>query len=179
MWFVVNRDFKWVDQKGTEFTAKSGELIDILNTKDTVIANTTNGEIKITQAHGAIKAQTHNGAIDIQHAHDNLIAQTKNGSISIVEARGAIRASTIKGDITIQDANNTVIAQTTNGCINTSCKQLKQQSKINLTTTNGTIQLALPDTCNADLQGSTKNGILTCEVPITSKPQTVKLNSAT
>jgi hypothetical protein len=97
----------------------------------------------------AITARTTNGAVNVRATHAGAMVRTTNGSIDLADVAGRIEARSTNGSIraTISPAG-----QITDG--------------IQLSTTNGTVHLALPETSAASLDLSTTNGSITTDVPI-------------
>jgi DUF4097 and DUF4098 domain-containing protein YvlB len=97
----------------------------------------------------AITARTTNGAINVRATQAGAMVRTTNGSIDLADVAGRIEARSTNGSIraTISPAG-----QITDG--------------IQLSTTNGAVHLALPETAAASLDLSTTNGSITTDVPI-------------
>lgn len=143
-----------------------------------VTINATNGSININQISGPITAKTTNGSIEITNATESIDAQIKNnGSIAIINSPKNIYAMTEQGNISIENAKSTIFAHTKKGIITTSCSQVPSNSHIFLTSLKGGVNLALPESVNAQLHANTKKGSLSCELYLTLNPQTIKLNS--
>lgn len=135
------------------------------------------GALKICQSHGAVRATTQKGAIEIFNAHGSVDASTQQkGAITFHHPERPIKAHAHNGSITIHDAQSSVIASTDYGSIELFAKEIPSTSSIKLTSNSGSIVLHLPPDVNADLQASTKYGMITSDHYITLKPHTTQLN---
>jgi hypothetical protein len=149
----------------------------IVPQKLAVNAHTDEGSVKICQSHCSVKASTAKGPIEIVNAHGSVDAVThQKGSITFRQPEGRIKAQTNNGPITIYDAQSSVVANTNNGSIEFFAKEIPSTSSIKLATNSGSILLHLPPDVNADLQASTKHGMITSDHFITLKPHTTQLN---
>lgn len=107
----------------------------------------------------------------------NVSLKTLSGSISINQVTGSIAALTNKGSITINEAANAVRAKTTKGDIDVSMRHIKQATTIFLENQVGDIDLALPKKTNAQLSAKTAEGKISCDLYVTLKPRTTKINA--
>lgn len=136
-----------------------------------------NGTIIIKNPHAPVRAITQHGEIDIYNAKNSVDAITQSkGAISLHNPCGSVKAQTNKGNIIIHDAQGTVFANTNYGTIQMYAKDVPSTSTIKLATISGSIVLHLPPDVNADLQASTREGIITSDHLVTLKPQTTQLN---
>ncbi len=142
-----------------------------------VHAHTNDGSIKICQSHSPVKASTDKGPIEIVNPQNTVDAITmQKGSITFYHPEGRIKAQTNSGNIAIYDAQNSIVAHTNYGSIELFAKEVPSTSSIKLASNSGSIVLHLPPDVNADLQASTKYGIITSDHYITLKPHTTQLN---
>ena len=86
-----------------------------------------------------VRATTTNGEIDVAALGGKLIAQTTNGDLSAKDLTGGVDARTTNGDVRIDVAS-------------------LGADRVELTTTNGSVTLMLPETAKADLSASCTNG---------------------
>ena len=149
----------------------------IVPQKLAVNAHTQDGSIKICQSHSAVRASTEKGPIEIVNAHNTVDASTQQkGAITFYRPEGRIKAQTNNGNIFIHDAQSSVVANTHYGSIELFAKEVPSTSSIKLASHSGSIVLHLPPDVNADLQASTKYGMITSDHYITLKPHTTQLN---
>ena len=86
-----------------------------------------------------VRATTTNGEIDVAALGGKLIAQTTNGDLRAKNLTGGVDARTTNGDVRIDVAS-------------------LGADRVELTTTNGSVTLMLPETAKADLSASCTNG---------------------
>ena len=91
---------------------------------------------------------------------------TVNGRIDVAGINGEIDLSTTNGRIDVADAGGSLIAETTNGGIHAVLTQVAPGSKLQLETTNGAIDLAVPSSIRADLRAETTNGSIHSDFPV-------------
>ena len=84
-------------------------------------------------------------------------ATTTNGEIDVAALSGKLIAQTTNGDLNAKDLTGGVDARTTNGDVRIDVASLGAD-RVELTTTNGSVTLLLPETAKADLSASCTNG---------------------
>jgi len=97
----------------------------------------------------------------------NLDLETNNGGIDIVDVSGDIRFSATNGGIALLGLGGDVKGHTTNGGI--TVELLGDGWKgdgLNVSTTNGGVSVAVPETYNAELETGTVNGGIHVDFPI-------------
>lgn len=94
------------------------------------------------------------------------IGRTVNGGVRVETLEGPVEAHTVNGSITVSAAGP-VRAATVNGSIETIVDRTTVGGDVRLETVNGRVVLALPANANADVSGSTSNGRITSEFPLT------------
>lgn len=141
--------------------------------------STNKGNITIYDAHGITMATTQDGAIYLHNVHNKVCATTRNsGSIYSKECSGPLYATTKRGNITLSDIHNTVVAKTESGKIAVHCKDLPNDSQIDLSSIWGNIVISLPEESHANVKASTQKGTCVCDHYVTLRPQTTKLNNS-
>ncbi len=139
--------------------------------------STGKGNITVNDAHGITMATTDSGTINFNNMRNKARATTlSSGSICCRECSGAVYATTTRGHIRISDVQNTVVAKTDLGKINVTCKELRDKSQLDLSSSWGNIAISLPENCDADIKAHTERGTCICEHYITLRPRTTKLN---
>ena len=109
---------------------------------------TTNGRIRVCDTQGNVNIKTTNGSIDIDRVQGAVYANTSNGPIHLDSNR-------IDGGFTLSTTNGSVDAIVREGI-----------APIEITTTNGSIHLSLPDYFNGYLNARTSNGNIRSEAPV-------------
>ena len=93
--------------------------------------------------------RTTNGAIEIRNISDNISARTTNGSVKLENVSGNIQA------------------KSTNGAVKASLQTFQTNGEIEMHTTNGRIELELPETVSSELSARTTNGKISTDFPVT------------
>ena len=131
----------------------------------------SNGSIKVRGLEGKLDAKTSNSGIDISSMVGDFVGRTSNGSITIDGLQGGFEGSTsnssIKGRIDKMPAGQPLKADSSNGSIDLSLPDYKGQP-MDIDTSNSSITLRLPTGLNADIRASTSNSSLSNEFEMTS-----------
>jgi len=98
------------------------------------------------------------------------VGTTVNGSIRANDLESDVSAKTVNGSIGIS-TSGVAEANTVNGSIDASVGAHQLQHPIDLQTVNGRITLRLPEGIDADISGSTSNGSISSDFPITIRGQ--------
>jgi hypothetical protein len=98
----------------------------------------------------------------------DLLLQTHNGGISISDVRGRMEFEALNGGVSLKRLAGSVKGQTTNGGLSIELSGDRWDGEIlDVRTTNGGINLSLPENYNARLETGTTNGGLRVSFPIT------------
>jgi len=108
----------------------------------------SNGEIRIEAFEGSVEAQTSNGQVELTDVRGDAVARTSNGRIHADNLRGALQAHTSNSGIT---ANLAAAAAT--------------DRPLRLETSNGGVDVTLPDKFDNDVRVSTSNAPITLHMP--------------
>jgi hypothetical protein len=131
----------------------------------------SNGSIKIRGLEGKLDAKTSNASIEVSSMHGDFVGRTSNGSITVDGFEGGFEASTsnssIRASIAKMPEGRPLKADSSNGSIDLSLPDYKGQP-IDLDTSNSSIILRLPSSVNADIRASTSNSSLNNEFEMTS-----------
>lgn len=96
----------------------------------------------------------------------HLAARTVNGSIDAKSLTGDVHATTVNGGIEVVAAG-AVEATTVNGAIRASSGRASWSGTLAFKTVNGSIDVTLPASTNANVEAKTVNGSLSSEFPLT------------
>lgn len=148
------------------------------------------GNIKIASG-GLVKAE--NG-VDDQHwgvsyevlvpRSTNLKLNAHNGGISISTVEGMLEFETMNGGVSLYDVAGDVKGRTTNGGVNVSLSGTSWKgSGLDVTTTNGGVNLLMPESYAANIETGTVNGgfksdITALNVERTEKTRSMRINTA-
>ena len=98
----------------------------------------------------------------------NLDIENTNGAIRLSDVSGKLELGTTNGRIEAKGCAGIIDAATTNGRIEAELVRVTPGQKINLTTTNGKIVLAVPADLAAELDAGTTNGAIRTDLPVVS-----------
>jgi DUF4097 and DUF4098 domain-containing protein YvlB len=98
----------------------------------------------------SLEMQAHNGSIHVETVQGQIRFRTVNGSVHLSEVGGDVDGSTTNGSLTIELAGNSF-----NG------------KGIHAETTNGSVNLDLPENFSAQVEASTVNGRVKVDFPVT------------
>ncbi|WFA85033.1 DUF4097 family beta strand repeat-containing protein [Paenibacillus amylolyticus] len=156
----------------------------------TILAETGNGRIRITNAVGDISGKTLNGDVIVANAIGNVDLDsnrgdmkargisgdvdlaTQVGSISIADSVGEFIAETRNGNITLDGANLGIKAQSLNGSIN--IVSTKVGGDWDVYSAVGAINVLLPDRGDYSLAGSSSYGDLSTDLPFKVQNKTIE-----
>lgn len=98
----------------------------------------------------------------------NLDLETNNGGVSINGVTGRLEFNTTNGAIRLDDVHGDVRGRTTNGGLDIRLTGSEWQGRgLDVTTTNGGVDLTVPRVYNARLETGTVNGGMRIDFPIT------------
>jgi hypothetical protein len=94
--------------------------------------------------------------------------QTVNGSVDVRGLTGALRASTTNGSVEVADASGSVDASSVNGAIRTTYRTLDKDGRHAFSTTNGSINVSVPEGAGGRLLARNVNGSIDNDLPLAS-----------
>lgn len=148
----------------SEFRAStSNGSIELRSLEGSVDAETTNGKITADSIAGSVHLRTTNGSIRVEEIGGETILRTTNGEVVAKEIAGAVQVSTSNGRISIDEAEGAVHAVTTNSSIAASSDAMGGDWELN--TTNGRIEVALPENPGFTVDGSSGHGSISNRFP--------------
>ena len=92
-----------------------------------------------------------------------------NGSLNVQKISGEIDANLVNGKLRASDLTGEADLATVNGTIDADYTSLNNVRGIKLKSVNGTIDLTLPQSPNAEISASVINGSITTDFPLTVK----------
>lgn len=97
----------------------------------------------------------------------DLTLTAHNGGISISDVGGRINFKTTNGGVTLRRVSGAVSGSTTNGGLHVELAGARWEGEmLNVTTTNGGVNLSMPDNYSAHIETSTVNGNVASEFPL-------------
>jgi DUF4097 and DUF4098 domain-containing protein YvlB len=96
------------------------------------------------------------------------MARTQNGGVSLEGLTGRSEAHAVNGPVSIHNMSGEVVGRTQNGPVVADLQGTKWQGVgLDLQTTNGPVDLRIPDGYNAHLETGTVNGPMRFDFPVT------------
>jgi len=99
-----------------------------------------------------------------------------NGSLTVQKLTGEIEANLVNGKVRASDRAGTADLATVNGSVEANYTSLNNVRGITLKSVNGSVDLLLPQSPNADVSASTVNGAISTDFPLTVKGRWVGKN---
>jgi DUF4097 and DUF4098 domain-containing protein YvlB len=89
-----------------------------------------------------------------------------NGSLNVSQVLGEVNASLVNGRLTAHDLSGRARFSTVNGSASVEYRTLTNVGEVKISSVNGSINLQLPASPNADISASTVNGSLSSDFPM-------------
>jgi len=99
-----------------------------------------------------------------------------NGALTVQKLSGEIEANLVNGKLHASDLTGTADLATVNGTIDANYTSLNNVREIKLKSVNGSVNLELPQSPNAEVEASTVNGGISTDFPLTVKGHWVGKN---
>lgn len=135
-----------------------------------LIADTTNGSIHVSEIRGMADLGTTNGAVTALDISEAAIVRTSNSAVTLERIRGKAEVTTTNGAVTVAEPERDVRIKTTNGAISVTSRTLGGDWDLN--TTNGRIELLVPEQGNFEVDG--RGGKASSNLPLTISDKTVR-----
>jgi len=92
-----------------------------------------------------------------------------NGSLDVQKIYGEVNANLVNGKVRASDLAGTADLATVNGAVDANYASLNNVREIKLKSVNGSVNLLLPQSPNADVSASAVNGSISTDFPLTVK----------
>lgn len=99
-----------------------------------------------------------------------------NGALDVQRLSGEVNANLVNGKLRASDLAGTADLATVNGSVEANYTSLNNVREIKLKSVNGSVNLLLPQSPNADVSASTVNGSISTDFPLTVKGHWVGKN---
>ncbi|WP_031498052.1 DUF4097 family beta strand repeat-containing protein [Bryobacter aggregatus] len=147
----------------------SNGSIRIENMEGDVRLQSSNGSIRVRGLVGKVDAKTSNASVEGNGVVGDFVARTSNGSVKVDGLQGAFEANTSNSSIVARiekmPAGRSVKADTSNGSVDLSLPDYKDQP-VDASTSNSSITLRLPASAKADLRASTSNSSVSTDFEV-------------
>ena len=129
--------------------------------------STSNASIRTVDGAGPAHLRTSNGSIRVQDLRGSLDAETSNASVDLIDVEGAVIARSSNGHIHAEGLRGGFDAKTSNAGVN--ARIARADRSIRVETSNGGVELALPDGITNDVRVKTSNSGITVRLPEPAK----------
>jgi DUF4097 and DUF4098 domain-containing protein YvlB len=99
--------------------------------------------------------------------NSNVNLETANGNVRAEDLQGRLRLGSTNGNVEAAGVHGSVDVSTTNGNAEVNCAGLKSGDRITCSTTNGDAGAVVPADTQAEVEMSTVNGQVHCDLPVT------------
>jgi DUF4097 and DUF4098 domain-containing protein YvlB len=122
-------------------------------------------------AQGPDQRQDYNWSVSFElfvPRHSDLSVETHNGGISISEVNGKIEFACTNGGVNLNRLGGNVHGRTTNGGLNVVLAGDRWEGEeLDVKTTNGGVNMSVPENYSAHLETATVNGHISVDFPVT------------
>ncbi|HTS31649.1 MAG TPA: DUF4097 family beta strand repeat-containing protein [Bryobacteraceae bacterium] len=125
---------------------------------------TSNGEIRTADGSGPARLRTSNGPVRVTSFQGTLDVGTSNGPVDLVDVDGDTVAHTSNGRIHAERLNGTLDATTSNNAVDADLKP--SDRPVHVQTSNGPVDLRLPDGFRREVRVNTNNSGITLHLPM-------------
>ena len=155
----VTRPGDFRGNRGAKFAVKvpRGTVLDQITT--------SNATINVTGGAGPGRFRTSNGRIQVRFFAGDVDARTSNGEVDLSDVEGEASAHTSNGRINAFHIRKALQASTSNGPITANLTAGPAEGPFRLETSNGPIDLRLPDDLTGSVRAQTSNGPITVQMP--------------
>ncbi len=126
---------------------------------------TTNGSFSVEDLQGGGNVKSTNGRISMARDSGDYEVHTTNGSIDLEECSGDERAETTNGGIRGRLKTGAIDANSTNGAIDFTILKPQDDKALRVSTTNGSLMLALAELHGNSVRAETTHGSVTLRLP--------------
>lgn len=92
--------------------------------------------------------------------------ETVNGRVEVDGLEGPLRVESVNGGVRVRRAASEVEASTVNGSLSVAYRRADPEGRHRFSTTNGSIEVSLPEGTGGRLKASTVNGSVSCDLPL-------------
>jgi len=125
----------------------------------------SNGSIRVESIEGSARLISSNGTIRGSGIRGSIDASTSNGAIELLDINGGMMLRTSNGTIRAENVRGSFEAHTSNGAIRARLDEVPPASPIRASSSNGAVELTLPNYKGNDVRANTSNSSITLRLP--------------
>lgn len=114
-----------------------------------------------------VGAHSVNGAVSVRDVGAEVRANTVNGGVEVRNAAGRVRANSVNGGVEVNTSMGPVTAETVNGDVEASMTALQGDDGMSFKTVNGSINIRVPSSLDANFRFDTVHGGIDSDFPLT------------
>ncbi len=141
--------------------------MDIDSVDGNVRATTSDGHVNIARVNGKVEVNSSDGAIVARALKGSVKLSTSDGSIRATELDGGCSASTSDGSVTVEGRFDSLDVHSSDGSVTTRIAAgSSMTSGWDVSTSDGAVEVALPQDFKASLDASSGDGRITLNLPV-------------
>ena len=141
--------------------------VTVNGTRGPINVETVQGEVDVTGGEGLVSLRSVQGSVRLKGAKGRIQVNSVNEDVRVSDASGEIAAETVNGEIVLERVDATSLEATTvNGDVGYD-GPIRPNGRYTLSSHNGDVTLAMPETSSATVNVSTFNGEFESEFPVT------------
>ena len=121
--------------------------------------------IKVPRGAKLEQIQSSNGSLRVRDIDSPARLETSNGSIEVTSVGGPVTMKTSNGAIRADGVQRGIEGTTSNGSIRVVLGKVEERRPVRLTTSNGSVELAVDDLGGSDVVVNTSNASITARLP--------------
>jgi putative adhesin len=125
----------------------------------------SNGSIRVEDVEGDARLATSNGSVHLARIRGNVDAHSSNGSVEVNDVSGRMSFHTSNGSVHAENAHGAFQAETSNGGVHVHLTDSDGGNAIQVSSSNGPIDLELDRPGSSDVVAHTSNGSVTVRMP--------------
>ena len=173
-------DQQTADISGTKFASTEAMLealkIDVVASGDSIRIRTIRPSghmgnmgaryvIRVPRGAQLERIQSSNGSLRVRDIDSPARLETSNGAIEVASVGGPITMHTSNGSIRADGVQRGIEGTTSNGSIRVTLGKVEERRPVRLTTSNGSVELAVDDLGGSDVVVNTSNASITARLP--------------
>ena len=173
-------DQQTADISGTKFASTEAMLealkIDVVASGDSIRIRTIRPSghmgnmgaryvIRVPRGAQLERIQSSNGSLRVRDIDSPARLETSNGAIEVASVGGPITMHTSNGSIRADGVQRGIEGTTSNGSIRVTLGKVEERRPVRLTTSNGSVELAVDDLGGSDVVVRTSNATITARLP--------------
>jgi hypothetical protein len=177
---VSGWDQQTADISGTKYASTEAILealkIDVVASGDSIRIRTVRPSghmgnmgaryvIKVPRTARIERIQSSNGSLRVRDIDSAARLETSNGSIDVTSVGGPVTMHTSNGAIRADGVERGIEGTTSNGSIRVVLGKVEERRPVRLTTSNGSVELAVDDLGGSDVIVHTSNSSITARLP--------------